>query len=479
MAALPLPLLAALAGVFLLFLLAARVRYMATLSVVLLLLLLHQYVLRAAENLLHISDPGLLLISLWKDVGLAALIMVTLWRLLRRAPGFAFRPLISDVALAAWVFLGLVHTAFSPDKLAGLAAFRDYFQPVAFYLLLRWTLFSREDLARLLGSWSALGTAIAVFAIWQGLTWTPDDFVAWGYGAVTGQVGIPYRQVLGRWIIRPPVTFTGPNELALHMIPLSLFSLLLSFTAGWPGRLATLGATSAQWAALLVTTSRSGIAGMLAGLGALTSRWIARWSREREVSIRWWHLSAGGGLAILLALIVVFLSPSVTARIQGAVSRISADYHVQDTLGAMRGLLEAPAGVGMGQVGPRQGFGFPNEFAFHAEGSLFQVAFDMGVWGLLAFLVFLALALRKIWFNWGLLSDPLLKATCGTAFATWIGALVAFAFLPLMQAFPLVAWLWSLLGLGMSADRIGAVWERASDRDIAAESVSPNTARIP
>ncbi len=112
----------------------------------------------------------------------------------------------------------------------------------------------------------------------------------------------------------------------------------------------------------------------------------------------------------------------------------------------------------MGLVGPRQGFGFPAVAAFHVEGSYFQMAMEFGVWGLVAFLVFLFLALRRTWWGGIRAGDPVIRVLCGVSVAAWLGVSVTFLFLPLMQALPLMAWLWFCLAIGQQAywlDRAG------------------------
>jgi len=89
--------------------------------------------------------------------------------------------------------------------------------------------------------------------------------------------------------------------------------------------------------------------------------------------------------------------------------------------------------------------------AFHVEGSYFQMAMEFGVWGLAIFLVFLFLALRQTWREGMRASPPTLRVLSGVSVAGWLGVSVTFLFLPLMQAFPLMAWLWFCLGIGQQA----------------------------
>ena len=96
--------------------------------------------------------------------------------------------------------------------------------------------------------------------------------------------------------------------------------------------------------------------------------------------------------------------------------------------------------------------------AYHVEGSLFQIAMEMGVWGLAAWLAFWGVALARIYRNFQALESVHLKVLTGTAFAGWLGSLAAFLFLPLMQSISLMVWLWFLLGLGYQSKSIEAAW---------------------
>jgi O-antigen ligase len=116
------------------------------------------------------------------------------------------------------------------------------------------------------------------------------------------------------------------------------------------------------------------------------------------------------------------------------------------------GLVESKGALSLIQAGG----------TYHVEGSVFQIAMEMGVWGLGAWLAFWVAALAQIWRNWHALKSPQLRVLTGTAFAAWLGSLVAFLFLPLMQSISLMVWLWFLLGLGYQSAFIEADWEAAS-----------------
>src|SRR4030067_1655436 len=106
----------------------------------------------------------------------------------------------------------------------------------------------------------------------------------------------------------------------------------------------------------------------------------------------------------------------------------------------IRYLARQPWGVGMGLVEPKGALLLIEAGGgSHVEGSIFQIAMEMGVWGLAAWLAFWAAALARIYRNWHRLQTPELRVVAGTAFAGWLGSLIAFLFLSLMQSISLIA----------------------------------------
>ena len=109
-----------------------------------------------------------------------------------------------------------------------------------------------------------------------------------------------------------------------------------------------------------------------------------------------------------------------------------------------------PEGVGMGMVWPK-GAAILRDTAplYHVEGSLFQIAVEWGVWGFVIWSIFIGTCLYQIGKVWARAQQPNFRITIGAGLFGWVGALVAFIFLPLMQSINLMALLWFLLGLGV------------------------------
>lgn len=428
---------------------ASTRRPAAAATLVLCLLLVHELILRWLDNWSGLAPAQITSASLWKDAALVGLLVGVSYRAWRKRLAlktrFAWRR--EDAWLAALGALGLLSAALSPNKIAAVAGLRDYFEPVGFYVAVRLMDLERRDLTRLLTAWLSMGAFMAVLAIWQS-GWNPEQYAAWGFGTPSGQVGIPTGGVIGQAGLRPPSTVTGPNELAVHMLLMAVAAFLLVFETSGRVRLLCALALGLFGAGLVTTSSRSGFLGLLVGL-AMASAFVLR-RRRGDLALllkrAWIGVAIALGAVAIIAGVVVF--SGLGSLIGHTVTHLADQYHTLDSLEAVVFLSQHPQGVGMGLVGPRQGFGFPPVAAFHVEGSLFQMAMEFGVWGLAVFVVFLIVAGRRMWSNGQHAGDSWLRVVCGVGVAGWSGACVTFLFLPLMQAFPLMAWIWFLTGIG-------------------------------
>ena len=73
---------------------------------------------------------------------------------------------------------------------------------------------------------------------------------------------------------------------------------------------------------------------------------------------------------------------------------------------------------------------------------------------LIVLVIFGTIGLNRGWRERGELRQPELQILAITTFSGWIGTLVTFIFLPLMQIIDLIVWIWFLLGIGLESQRI-------------------------
>lgn len=231
-----------------------------------------------------------------------------------------------------------------------------------------------------------------------------------------------------------------------------------------PKRLINVGLVLLFFGGLAVTVSRSATIGFIAAVAA-----AAALSREqlfgaaRKVDPRALRRTALFALGIVVAATVILAGSGLAGLVIRTLANLPNAYHIVDSVEAIEFLAQQPQGVGMGLVEPKGALSLIEAGGtYHVEGSLFQIAMEMGVWGLAIWLAFWALALARIWRSWPRLQTPELRVLAGAAFAGWIGSLVAFVFLPLMQSISLMVWLWFLLGIGYASESIEKGWSAFS-----------------
>jgi hypothetical protein len=458
-------------------------RPFTVLAALLLLLPFHEWSRRWMLASLQLSAELVNAISRWWMVMALALLLAVGLRWLFKLPGGRPlpRPRWHDALLALVIGVGMVSVLLSPNRSAGFAAFRNYFQPVVLFVLARLIVPTEIQWRRFLWAWLAVGLVMAAFALWQFGAWTEADYYAQGYVRPNGELVTPPVYFSdGSFRLRPSSTVSGPNELGVHMVLLFIASLQWMVVSKGRARW-LLGLLSVAYLiALAISYSRSALlawimAVVMLGLMALTA---GRAKLQQEIRQRK-GLVIAGAVAVLVLVGVIFVSTGMAARMIQTVRNLSSEYHFEDTVGAIEFLVRQPAGVGMGLVGPREGIFFPAQEAFHVEGSLFQIGMEMGVWGLGLWLAYLAAVLWATWRARQRTEHPLLRLTGGTAIAGWLGALVAFLFLPLMQAMVLMSWLWFLLGTGLESERIERTWREGRTSSAAASQVAASTEASP
>ena len=409
-----------------------------------------------------LSTPDATAISRWWIAVVLALLgvvalrwLLSVWK--SRPP---LRPNAVNILLAAIVVLGAVDVLVSPNRAAGLTSYRGYMLPLGVFLIARGLRPSRIGLRRLLAAWLAVGLLISVFALIQAATWDEATYRQEGYLRSDGSLVVPPVWFRGSMYLRPASTVTGPNELGVDMVLLFLLAVS-SLPGARPGGQLILSALAILFtASLAVTFSRSAIVGFIAGCGALGLLAFPGVRRMRVMVAprRWNRIGVVVGVTVL-AVGLLFLALGVFDFLRSTVSNLSGEYHIVDTLQAIQHLAANPAGVGMGMVEPKGEL----EGLYHVEGSLFQIAEEMGVWGLALWLGFLGLILVRLARQQVDVNEPSLRAFAAAAFAGWVGSLVAFLFLPLMQGISLMVWLWFLLGVGLAAPQIEAAWAVGPD----------------
>jgi hypothetical protein len=129
---------------------------------------------------------------------------------------------VIDVFFLLVCVMAVLSTLFSPNKEAGFTSMRGYLQPMAVFVLARAVRPSKEQLRTLLILLLIVGVIMAAFELWQVFGWTDVDYRVQGYFRQNGELVTPTIQVRGQPYIRPTSTVSGPNELGISMLLLSM-----------------------------------------------------------------------------------------------------------------------------------------------------------------------------------------------------------------------------------------------------------------
>ena len=389
-------------------------------------------------------------------LGVVALQWLVQWRI--QKPRFRINGL--DLLLAAIVVWSAFETLVSPSRAAAFTSLRGYLQPIGVFLIARELRPSPKALRTLLVAWLALGALLATFGVWQGATWTEETYRAEGYVRQDGSLVVPPTIVRGQVFIRPASMVSGPNELGVDMVILTMLAVLSLPAAKRLSRMGLVLLAAVFTLMLGITFSRSAMLAYIAawaGVGVL-GLWAARRKSAGPASNSHWPMLGGAAAAFLVVGFALF-KLGFFGVLASTITNLTSEFHFIDTVAAIQHLTANPGGVGMGMVEPKGAISLIDAGGlYHVEGSLFQIAEEMGVWGLGMWLAFWGVALVRVFRAWQDLRDASLRAFTGAAFTGWLGSLVAFLFLPLMQSISLMVWLWFLLGTGVAAGKIEASW---------------------
>ena len=370
------------------------------------------------------------------------------------------RPSRTTVLFFGVVAVAMVATVLSPSRLAAITSFRGYVQPMLVFLLALVMSPSRRELRVLLIAWLVVGAIVAAFGVVQAATWDELNYRNSGYVRQDGQLVVPTAEIGGELYLRPASIVSGPNELALDMVIIIVMAIMWmpgESLAQWVG----LGMLALLYtAALGATVSRSGALAFGGSVLTVAALRISDFrSLARDVGLDSPAKIVVAGVAVAIVVLLVFSSFGMVSLLAATISSLGQEYHFIDSMEAAQYLIEHPGGVGMGLVEPKGAFALlALEAAYHVEGSIFQIAMEMSVLGLALWLIFWVAALVRIAQGWPSLKNKYLRIVSGTALAGWIGALIAFLILPLMQSISLMVWLWFLLGLGVQSETLQKEW---------------------
>lgn len=454
------PLLAA-AGVaaILLFILAYRWPSFVF-SAMMLALPFHVMVQRLLRSQLHLSAAAVDIFSLWKEAVIGVLLLTLFLRTAVGDRRVRLQLRRADMWLAPLVAVAGAYVLVAPMLTIGVFGFRNYFEPILIFYLVRLIPFNRRQLRWLLTAMIVVAVLVALFGIYQARFFSFADLRTFGYLDASGQLPNAMKTSLTDRNPRPRAasTFTGPNELGVYLTLFILLALNRFPRATSLRRWLYSGAMGICAGCLFLTLSRSALVALAVGLFTLVVL-ILRDHGTVVVLGRIWgnkRLLVGGVIGLILVVAAAFAA--------GVPRRVARTFNLEDpsAAGHIRSLQQSaafvgqqPMGIGIGMVGPRaKRFGTQVKTE-HSESTYLQIAMEIGLLGVflvIAYLVAVVVALERI--RRRLPEESDIRAVSQTAVAFWVGGLAAFTFLPLFQNLVLASYMWFLAGISFKADRL-------------------------
>ena len=439
----------------------------------------HVFASRAMVGQLNVSQNMVEMFAFWKEGVMALLIGVLLLRRLFGQDRFKVKLYPFDLGLACVALLMGAYVLVGPLLNVGIYGFRNYLEPLVIFYLLRAVPVSPRQLRFLVLAILGVSAVMALVGIYQVVFWNFGDLYNWGFREADGTIPNAFytAEVERQPHLRAIGTVTSPNELGLMLVlamALALVFALQAQRALWQRGL-LLAVTALYGVAVLLTYSRSSLVGLLSMVAALAVLEIG--VRNLGQALRYVLHRPGTILAVLAraALLVVGAERvGLVARITRGINMNdpSAVGHLASYEASIPFILDHPLGIGVGMAGPRA-LKFADKIKIeHVESSWLQMMMEIGIPGTLFTLgVYLLMVwtLRAERRRWGgahdasLLAralpglpqpaaadssrrglaapgrDPFFAAVSIAGQATWLGAMVAFTFLPLMQELQLMS----------------------------------------
>lgn len=249
---------------------------------------------------------------------------------------------------------------------------------------------------------------------------------------------------------------SGPNELGVLFLIFFYLALQWQLFGVKKVRLVMFLLSIAFLVGLAMTNSRAAFVGLITSAVLLLIYLIRIYGAHlRTIDRRKWLLLLTAVLIGISVFTVVMVSSGMMNMVVWTIQNLDMEDHIVRSQWALQNIIQSPSGVGMGMVWPKgAALLMETEPLYHIEGSLFQIAFEWGLWGFAVWMAFVGIALARVWKAWVKTSSFQVQVHSGTAFLGWVGALVAFTFLPLMQSINLMVLLWFLLGMGVGLAQV-------------------------
>ncbi len=311
-----------------------------------------------------INDPGFILIKMWKEILALSGIFICFPLLLRS--NLKIKGINNlDVFILLICGVGLIYVIGSSNQIRAIWSYRSLFGIYLFYLFGRMQNFSLIDFKKLFLLLFILGVIAAIIGICQ-VEVFKENFFLYLYGIQGGTPANYYDKM------RAQGTFITPHELGLFLVTIIFAApFIFSFVKKKSSKIIALFGMSIILIGLAYTMSRSSF--VILGFGLLI-----------------FSLFSGRNLKIvtvsLLVLLPTFFFLGSFDNFAGAYygTDSSTSIHVRLIPEVITKILEAPQGIGLGEVGVVVRRFDPG--ALQYEGEFFNLSLQLGIIGAFLYL---------------------------------------------------------------------------------------------
>jgi hypothetical protein len=344
---------------------------------------------------------------------------------------FYSAPLL-DFLIVSYILVGVCYfgQAVGRGKLMmGMWGLKEQFVFFAYYFLVRYIPFGKEDLKRFIAISALIGTAIAAFGCIQAQFFGMDFLKTLGYGFEIQEGGYSYIDPNYARTLPGGISFVRAISIMQDALSLGSYLMILLLILQ-PFYLFPSEKRQGWWRhpqylllllGLLYTTTRSAWIGMAAGTLALA------WRRKKLLA------TSSAFLFIGIFLLLLFLSfPGGKEFLQGTFlgQETSVAAHMNTYGWQLQKILNNPMGIGLGMTG-RVGNRFyaATQGGFSTECWYIQVGTQMGLFGFFLYIAIVLEILRTLFVLGSRLRDPFLKDLTHGIFAAYLACSVFGLFL--------------------------------------------------
>jgi O-antigen ligase len=274
-------------------------------------------------------------------------------------------------ALASIVLIGIVITPVAASPQHSIDMLSDtFFKVVVIFVLMINLVDTRERLLRILKLVVICGAGIAAGSIWK--------FAEGKFTATIQGVGVRIEGAVGG-------IFGNPNDLAMALDMLLPISIILMLNSKSAGRLLFLGCTLLLTTGVVVSFSRGGFLGLAASCGVL----LWKLGRHNKFTTA---LAALGACGILVMAMPAGYSDRLFTIVHTEKDTTGSAQERQDELKRVTYLAVRHPIIGIGL----NNYPVYSNHAIRAHNSFLEVAAELGVLGLVAYLILIFAPLKRL-----------------------------------------------------------------------------------